>query len=318
MENIASNETPEVSVVVPISERHDDLKKLYHIYADELKRLKRNFEFIFILDGSFNDAYKDLLELKNEGNPIRIAKFTKNFGESAALTEGFRQAKGDIILTLASYIQIVPQDLAKVFSAYDEEKDLIVTRRYPRKDPLINRIHSSVFHFLIRIMTGAPFKDITSGMRLINKKILPEFTLYGDLHRFIPVLAVGKGIKVREVNVTQRREDTQARLVKPGTYLRRALDLLTLFFLIKFTAKPLRFFGLIGSAFCLPGVIVTGYLGILRLFGMISLANRPLLLLGILLIVFGIQLFSVGLIGELILFTRAKDIENYRVEEIIE
>jgi hypothetical protein len=232
--------------------------------------------------------------------------------------EGFRQAKGETILTLASYIQIEPKDLDKVFSAYDAGNDLIVTRRYPRKDPLINRIQSSAYHFLVREMTGAPFRDITSGMRLIKKKILSEFSLYGDLHRFIPILARGKGIKVTEVNVTQRKEDTRVRLVKPGIYFRRALDLFTLFFLIKFTAKPLRFFGLIGSAFCVPGIIITGCLGVLRLFGLIGLANRPLLLLGILLVVFGIQLFSVGLIGELILFTRAKDIEHYRVEEIIE
>jgi glycosyltransferase involved in cell wall biosynthesis len=318
MTNIESNQTPEVSVVVPISERHDDLKKLYHMYADELKGLKKHFEFIFIVDGSFNDAYKDLLELKNRGNPIRIVKFTKHFGESAALMEGFRQAKGDTILTLASYIQIEPNDLDKVFSAYDAGNEFIVTRRHPRKDPLINRIQSSVYHFLLRAMTRAPFRDITSGMRLINKKLLSEFNLYGDLHRFIPILALGKGIKVREVNVTQREEDTQVRLVKPGIYLRRALDLLTLFFLVTFSAKPLRFFGLIGSAICVPGFVITGYLGALRLFGLISLANRPLLLLGIVLIAFGVQLFSVGLIGELILFTRAKEIEHYRVEEIIE
>jgi glycosyltransferase involved in cell wall biosynthesis len=318
MENIDSNETPEVSVVVPISERHDDLKTLYNIYAKELKALSKHFEFIFIVDGNFKVAYKDLLELKNEGHPIRIVKFTKNFGESAALMEGFQQAKGDTILTLASYIQIEPKDLDKVFSTYNEGNDLVVTRRYPRKDPLINRIQSSSYHFLVRKMTGIPFRDITSGMRLINKKILPEFNLYGDLHRFIPILAYGKGIKVNEINVTQRKEDTQVRLVKPGIYLRRVLDLLTLFFLLKFTAKPLRFFGLIGSVICVPGVIITAWLGILRLLGLIGLANRPILLLGILFIVFGIHLFSVGLIGELILFTRAKEIEHYRIEEIIE
>ena len=240
MENIYPNEKPEVSVVVPVSERHDDIKKLYTIYAEELKVLKRNFEFIFIIDGSFKDAYKDLLELKNKGNSVRIVKFSRSFGESAALMEGFRQVKGDTILTLASYIQIEPKDLSKVFSEYDKGNDLVITRRYPRKDPAVNKIQSYFYHFLVRKMTGAPFKDITSGMRLINKKILSEFNLYGDLHRFIPILARGKGIKISEVNVTQRKEDTQVRLVKPGIYLRRALDLLTLFFLIKFTAKPLR------------------------------------------------------------------------------
>jgi hypothetical protein len=183
---------------------------------------------------------------------------------------------------------------------------------------MINRIQSYVYHFLIKRITGAPFSDITSGMRLINRRILSELNLYGELHRFIPIIALWKGIKVKEVNVKQRIEDTRVRFVKIGSYIRRTLDLLTLLFLIKFTIKPLRFFGLIGSAICLPGFIITVYLGVLKLLGKIALADRPLLLLGILLIVFGLQLFSVGLIGELILFTRAKDIVPYRIEEIIE
>jgi len=148
-------------------------------------------------------------------------------------------------------------------------------------------------------------------MRLINKKILSEFVLYGNLHRFIPIFAMQKGIKMKEVKVSQRKEDTQVRLVKPGVYLRRMLDIITLFFLVKFTKKPLRFFGLIGASLFIPGVFLASYLGILRILGAIELANRPLLLLGILLIVFGIQTFSVGLIGELILFSHAKDLKDY-------
>ena len=310
------DKNPEVSVVVPISERHDDMKTLYSLYAAELKALHKDFEFIFILDGIFSQAYKDLMKLKNGGNPLHIIKFTKAFGESAALMEGFRQAKGDKILTLPSYIQSEPKDLSKVFKVYDEGNDLVITRRFPRKDPVFNRIQSSAYHFLVRKMTGAPFKDITSGMRLINKKIISEFDLYSDLHRFIPIIARGRGIKVKEVNVNQRKEDTKLRFVKPGIYLRRALDLLTLFFLIKFTVKPLRFFGLIGFAVCFSGLIITVYLGLERIFLHTALADRPLLLLGILLIVFGLQLFSVGLIGELILFTRARKIIHYRIEEI--
>ncbi len=311
-------ETPDVSVVVPISERHDDLKQLYKLYADELIKMGKEFEFLFVVDGDFPGAYNDLRKLKKDGNSLNIIKLAKTFGESTALMEGFRQAKGNAILTLASYVQVEPEDLAKVFSAYEDGNDLVITRRYPRKDPLVNRIQSSMYHYLVRKLTGTPFKDITSGVRLINKKILEEFVLYGDLHRFIPIFAMQKGIKVKEINVSQRKEDTQVRLVKPGVYLRRILDILTLFFLVKFTKKPLRFFGLLGTSLFLPGLFITAYLTILRLFGAIGLSNRPLLLLGILLMVFGIQLFSVGLIGELILFSHAKEIDQYRIEKIIE
>jgi len=280
-----SEETPEVSVVVPISERHDDMRQLYRLYADELTRMRKRFEFLFIVDGSFPAAYKDLRELKEEGNPLRIIKFPRTFGESIALMEGFQQARGNTILTLASYIQVEPKDLVKVFSAYETGNDLVITRRHPRRDPLVNRMQSIIYHYIIRKLTGATFKDITSGMRLINKEILDGFMLYGDLHRFIPILAIQRGIKVKEVNVSQRKEDARVRVVRPGIYLRRILDILTLFFLVKFTKKPLRFFGLIGTSLFLPGLLVTVYLTILRLFGTIGLSNRPLLLLGILILI---------------------------------
>jgi glycosyltransferase involved in cell wall biosynthesis len=313
-----NDKNPEVSVVVPISERHDDMRLLYNLYANELKKLGKDFEFIFIVDGNFSTAYEDLKSLKSNGNPIKIIKYARTFGESNALMEGFERANGDKILTLASYMQVEPEDLSKIFEANDEGNDLVITRRFPRKDPVVNRIQSSLYHWIIRKLTGTKFNDITSGMRLMNKKILSEFNLYGDLHRFIPIFAIGRGLKVKEVNVAQRKEDTQIRLVKPGIYLRRLLDLITLFFLVKFTKKPLRFFGLIGSVLFIIGAIVTTYLGVMKILGNIALANRPLLLLGILLSVFGIQLLSVGLIGELIIFTRAKQIKQYRIAEIIE
>ena len=310
--------SPDISVVVPISERHDDMRLLYKLYADKLTTMKNSFEFVFVLDGDFNIAGKALQELKDQGNPIRIIKLAKSFGESTALMEGFRQAKGKAIITLASYIQIEPEDLFKVFSAYKEGNDMVITRRFPRKDPLINRVQSIVYHYLIRKLTGSPFKDITSGMRLFDKKVLSEVVLYGDLHRFIPIFALERGLKVKEVEVTQREEDTQVRVVNPGTYLRRILDIVTLFFLVKFTKKPLRFFGLMGTALFLPGFFVSTYLALMKLFSEVGLSERPLLLAGILLMIFGIQIFSVGLVGELILFSHAKEIDDYKVEEIIE
>ena len=309
---------PEVSVIVPISDRHDDLEKLYNLYATELLSIGKNFEFLFVVDQKFTAAFEKLKKLKKENSCIKLIKFAGDFGESAALMEGFSQAKGNTILTLASYIQIEPTDLSKVFGVFDEGNDLVITRRYPRKDPFVNRIQSSVYHYIVRKLTDTNFSDITSGMRLINKKIIPEFILYGDLHRFIPIFAAHKGIKVKEVNVAQRKEDTQIRIVKPGVYLRRGLDILTLFFLVKFTKKPLRFFGLIGSTLFFSGIFLSAYLFILRLFLGVSLTNRPLLLVGILLMVFGIQTLSLGLVGELILFSHSKEISDYNIEEIIE
>jgi glycosyltransferase involved in cell wall biosynthesis len=312
------SEIPVISVVVPISERHDDIRELYQLYSDELNKMEKSFEFIFVVDGYFQAAFDELKKIKSEGHPVRIVKFPKNFGESVALMEGFQRARGEVVLTLASYLQIEPKDLSKVFAAYEEGADLVVTRRYPRKDPFINKLQSTTYHYLLRRLTGSPFRDITSGMRLIKKRILSEIVLYGDLHRFIPILALQKGFKVKEVNVAHRREDTQLRLVNPGIYLRRVLDMLTLFFLVKFTKKPLRFFGLIGSTLFLIGTALSISLAIEKILTSAALSNRPLLLLGILFMVFGIQTLSVGLVGELIIYSHAKEINEYTIEKIIE
>jgi glycosyltransferase involved in cell wall biosynthesis len=310
---------PEVSVVIPISERHDDVSQVYQLYANQLEEMQKTFEFIFVLDGHFPAVLDDLQKLvNNKRNHIKIVKFSARYGESAALMEGFKHANGTKILTLAAYIQIKPEELPKLFAASEDGYDLVITRRFPRRDPLVNRIQSSIYHYLVQKLTKAPFKDISSGMRLINKEIVSEFSLYGDLHRFVPIFATHKGIKVKEVEVSQRKEDFHVRLVKPGIYLRRFLDLITLFFLLKFTKKPLRFFGLIGSSLFIFGVSITGYLAILKILTNIALSNRPLLLLGILLMVFGIQIFSIGLVGELLLFTHVKELDDYKITEIIE
>lgn len=311
-------EISHVSVVVPITERHDDLKVLYKLYRDELVRLGKDFEFIFVLVGDFEIAFRDVSELVAADDRVKVIRLSRRLGESAALREGFRHARGNVILTLASYIQVEPEDLGKVFAAYEAGNDLVITRRYPRRDPFVNRIQSAVYHFLVGRLTGAPFKDITSGMRLVNKEIVSRLVLYGDLHRFLPIFAVLRGIKTAEVRVSQRQEDLQVRIVEPGIYLRRILDLITLFFLVKFTRKPLRFFGLIGFSLFLPGLLVTAYLTVLRLFGNAVLANRPLLLLGILLMVFGVQCLSIGLVGELIVFSHAREMKDYEIEEILE
>jgi len=317
-QNLQQEEPPEVSVLVPICERHDDLTELYRLYSNELSKLGKSFEFIFVVAGAFDTALADLSKLRSSDKRIRVTRIPARFGESTALLEGFREARAPLIMTLASYIQIEPTDLSEVFRAYAEGYDIVVTRRYPRIDPFLNRMQSALYHFIIRKLTGTPFRDITSGLRLINREVLPKLVLYGDLHRFIPIFALQRGIRIKEVAVSQRKEDTRVRLVTPGVYLRRILDILTLFFLVKFTRKPFRFFGLIGSSLFLAGLLLTAYLTAYRLFGHFGLANRPILLLGILLMVFGIQTLSIGLIGELIIFSHAKDIQDYNIDDLLE
>lgn len=309
----------EISVIVPISERFDDLRKLYSIYSEELKKLQKSFEFIFVVDGNHPGAYETLQDLKEQTNDtIKIIKLSKSYGETTALMAGFKHSNGGIIMTLASYIQVEPSEIGLAIEELENGNDLIITRRYPRIDSYINRIQTGVFHWIVRRLTKLNFHDIACGLKVMKREVLEKIALYGDLHRFIPILANNMGFKTKEINVKQRPEDANIRIYGIGVYWRRMLDLLNIFFLVKFTKKPFRFFGLIGSFVFLTGLILTSYLGTLRLLGKIGLADKPILLLGILLIVAGIQILSLGFIGEIILFTHSKDIKEYQIEEIVE
>jgi len=309
----------EISVIVPICERFDDLRKLYSMYSEELKKLQKTFEFIFVVDGNHPGAYKTLQDLKEQTNDaIKIIKLSKGYGETTALMAGLKHSNGGVIMTLASYIQVEPSEIGPALNELENGNDLIITRRYPRIDSFINRIQTGIFHWIVRRLTKLNFHDITCGLKVMKREVVENIALYGDLHRFIPILANNMGFKIKEINVKQRPEDANIRIYGLGTYWRRLLDLLNIFFLIKFTKKPFRFFGLIGSFMFLMGFILTSYLGILRLLGKIGLVDKPALLLGILLIVAGIQVLSLGFIGEIILFTHSKDIKEYQIEEIVE
>ena len=200
----------------------------------------------------------------------------------------------------------------------EEKNDLVISWRYPRIDSWFNRVQARVFHWTIRMLTGTGYHDVSCGLRAMKRQVAEEIQLYGDLHRFIPLLAYQRGFKVKEITVRQSPLDSMRRIYRPGVYLRRLLDILTLFFLFKFTQKPLRFFGLVGSSLFGAGVLTTAYLGLYRLLGFGAISGRPLLILGVLLMVLGVQLFSIGLLGEIIIFTHARDVKEYQIKEILE
>jgi len=307
----------DISIIVPVVERYDDLRKLYTEYSTAFDKLNKSYEFVFVVSGNFSEAVECLKELKSENPSVMVIKLIKDFGESVALQRGVEKAKGDYIFTLASYFQVEPEAISTIWEELNNGYDLVIARRYPRIDSRINRIQSLIFHWLIKRMTSISFHDISCGLRGMKRKVLEEINLYGDLHRFIPILADKCGFNIKEIKAKQRGEDTTMRLVGSGTYVRRLLDILTVFFISKFTMKPLRFFGLVGITFFGIGSIITAYLGVYRLFGFGGIADRPLLLMGILLMVLGIQTLSIGLIGEILIFTHAREIKEYKIEEYL-
>jgi glycosyltransferase involved in cell wall biosynthesis len=305
-----------ISVIIPITERHDDLGDIYRECKSALNGLHTPYEIIVVVDGPFDKAYRQLKTLRSEGENLTIIKQAIKYGESTAVMAGFRKSTGNVILLVPAYHQVDMTELPKILDGLDGS-DMVVVRRWPRSDSRLNQLQTSLFHRIVHFMAGDVVSDIGCGVRLFRREILEEVNLYGDLHRFLPILAHRQGFKVREVDISQSPKEKRLRTYPLGTYIRRLIDLLTVFFLVKFTKKPLRFFGLTGTAVLVTGLAITGYLVIGRLFFDKGLSDRPLFLIGILFVVLGLQIFAIGLIGEIIIFTHAREIKEYTVEEII-
>lgn len=296
----------EISVVCPVGRDGRDLEQVHREFREALASTNRTAEFIYVLDGHWPEHEAALRKIREDRFPTRVLRMAKGFGEATALQVGFERAAGSYVLTVSAWLQIDAKVVLRVLEALDGGAEAVVTRREPRSDALFNRIQSRVFHGLIRRLVGQNFEDMTCGVRGFTREAALKLDLYGDQHRFIPVIAVRHGYHVTEIPGAQHSANKQIRLYAPGVYLRRLLDILNIYFLTQFTRKPLRFFGLVGSTIGAIGLLLTAWLAVERLAFDLPLADRPLLLLGILLIVLGVQVISIGLLGEIIIFLSAR------------
>jgi glycosyltransferase involved in cell wall biosynthesis len=302
-----------ISVVVPVVERADDLLDLRRTFGGELSRRGEAHEFLFVFDGGFTPP-PELVALSREDESVRLFAFARTFGETAALRLGIERSRGAVIVTLPAYFQVKAEGMGPLLDALANGADVVVASRSPRVDSWLNRLQSRAFHRMLGSLTDRRFHDIACGVRVMRRSVAETLPLYGDLHRFIPALALREGHRVEEVPVPQHPNDARMRVYGPGVYLRRLLDVAAFFFLAKFTEKPLRFFGLVGSAFFGLGALTGLVLLVERIAGR-GIANRPLLLLAVLLIALGVQLMGLGLVGEIIVHLRSPHRRAYRVRE---
>ena len=319
MEPVApSSTTPEaqtglISVVVPVVERADDLLKVYRTFASALEQRGQPYEFVFVFDGRFTPP-SELMDLDRDQHAVRVLRFAREFGETAALRLGIERSRGELILTLPAYFQVQPENIGQLLDAVDHGADMAVANRSPRLDSWLNRMQSRAFHSILGSVSQQRFHDMACGVRAMKRSVAEALPLYGDLHRFIPALALREGYRVEEVPLAQHPSDARTRVYRPGVYFRRLLDIAAFFFLAKFTEKPLRFFGLVGSIFLAAGSLISIVLFIQRVEGQ-GIANRPILLLAVLMVALGVQLIGLGLVGEIIVHLRAPHRRAYRVRE---
>jgi glycosyltransferase involved in cell wall biosynthesis len=302
-----------ISVIVPVVERADDLLAVYRAFAKELEARPEDHEFLFVFDGRFTPP-PELVALAAENRRIRLLRFARPFGETAALRLGIEKSGGDLLVTLPAYFQVQPEGIRRLLDAADGGADLVVASRSPRLDSWLNRAQSRLFHSIVAGVSDQRFHDMACGVRVMRRSVAEALPLYGDLHRFIPALALREGFRVEEVSVPQHPGDARTRVYRPGVYLRRLLDIAAFFFLAKFTEKPLRFFGLVGALFVGIGTALSLVLFIQRIEGQ-AIANRPALLLAVLFMALGVQLVGLGLVGEIIVHLRAPHRRAYRVRE---
>ncbi len=306
-----------LSVIIPVCSRYADIEPLYAEYRMGLDQLGIPYELVFALDGPHPSVATALERFVKRGDAVTVVQLTRPFGEAATLMAALEHATGDAVLTLPAYHQIQSIDLGRMVAALGDT-DLVIGYRSPRAGGALERFRRWAFHALLGWVTNLRFHDLGCSARLMRRHVLEEIRPYGDQHRFLAVLADRLGFKVREVPLRQSPQDRFRGHYRAREYAHQLLDIFNVFFLVRFTKRPLRFFGSLGAIMFGLGTVVILALIADRLFFDVSLGDRPLLLLSSLLAVLGMQLFALGLLGELIIFTHAGDMKDYRIDQIVE
>jgi glycosyltransferase involved in cell wall biosynthesis len=290
---------PELSIVVPIFNERVTLKLLLDELREALSATGRRWEVILVDDGSTDGTWGELVEMKADDDRLRIARLRRNFGKAAALSAGFRLAGGDVVITMDSDLQDDPAEIPRLVAKLDEGFDLVSGWKSRRRDPWTRRALSLMFNRTVGLVTGIRLHDHNCGIKAYRRDVVGELRLYGDLHRFIPVLASFRGFRVAEIPVNHRPRAYGRSRYGAGRLFRGFFDLLTVLFIGRYRYRPLHLFGGVGLLLETVGVGICAYLTVLKLSGE-GIGHRPLLLLGALLVIVGIQFFFMGLLSELI------------------
>ena len=313
--------SPALSVVIPVFDEVECLDPLVRDVSGVLDALGRSAEIVTVDDGSTDGSFERLVALREVEPRLRVVRLQRNYGQTAALAAGIDHARGDLIVTLDADLQNDPRDIPRLLAALDDDVDLVNGWRREREDPwLSRRLPSRIANRIISSVTGTSLHDYGCTLRVMRAGFAKELQLYGELHRFIPALAADLGARVTELPVSHRRRTLGRSKYGLSRTLRVVLDLLTVKFLSGFATRPIQLFGLMGLGLAIPGLLLAAWLGFERIVFGVRLAGRPIVLLAILLAVLGVQLISIGLLGEMMVRTyhESQGKPIFRVREIVE
>ena len=292
--------TIELSVVIPIRNEAASLPELHREFTDRLTAWGRPYELILVDDGSTDGSFDVMARIQGTDPRVRVLRLRRNFGQTAAFAAGFDYARGRLVATSDGDLQNDPGDLPAMVEMLDRGHDIVCGWRKDRKDAFFSRrLPSMMANSLISTVTGVHLHDYGCSLKVFRAEIVKGMRLYGEMHRFLPAIASEQTSDIVEIQVNHRPRKYGNSKYGIGRTTRVMLDLLTVKFLLSFSTKPLQFFGLIGAAIGMTGFAISAWLAYERLIGATSLSNRPLLLLGILMIVSGVQLVTIGLVAEL-------------------
>jgi glycosyltransferase involved in cell wall biosynthesis len=302
-ENNHTYDVTDVSIIIPVYNEEENVVELYERLHNTLFRLDLTYEIIFIDDGSTDDTFKKIKSIRD--SHIRVVRFQRNYCKAAALSCGFRKSRGGVVITMDGDLQDDPKEIPRFLEKL-EEFDMVSGWKIKRHDPVSKKLPSKFFNRLTRCITGVKINDFNCGYKGYRSNVVKNVTLYGEFHRYIPVLAHWRGYTVGEIDVEHHPRIHGNSKYGIERLLKGFLDLITVTFLMLYKKRPLHMFGGIGLALGFAGISISGYLLALWITGS-RIGDRPLLMLGILLTVIGAQFVSLGLIGELITNSRNND-----------
>ncbi len=324
MEHDAITPIPEsaevaISIVVPVMNEQQNIRLLYEKLSAQLDLLGERYEVIFVDDGSTDGTFKELKALHAEHRGVvRVIRFRRNFSKTPALVAGFSKSRGKVVFTMDGDLQDDPAEIPNFLAKLDEGYDLVSGWKFPRLDPLSKTFPSRIFNWLVSKMTGVHLHDINNGFKAYNREVIddPYMKLYGEFHRFIPVMAHWRGFRVTEIKVKHHPRKYGVSKYGARRFARGLIDLLNVLFLTTFLRKPLRLFGPLGFWTLLIGIIIDAYVVIeSRFFIHEPIHNQPLLFVGILLMIFGVQFILTGLQSEMIRNYAFQPGEEYSIRQ---